>query len=166
MAVQIDDATRQTKLYFQAKKSQTFKSCKKDEAYIETQTGNCIKSCRRSDKGGEFLSTEMSNYQDLKGTKRELNIHDSPPQNGVSERGMRTRAKHAHALLLALGLPHFLWEEAMRHSAWLQDCMLTHTLNSKTPYEMEKNRKPHLAGIQEFGAAAYVKDLGAGRLDV
>src|ERR1700684_4731186 len=39
LAARIDDATHETKLYFQEKKSQTFKSYKKDEAYIQTQTG-------------------------------------------------------------------------------------------------------------------------------
>jgi hypothetical protein len=120
MAARIDDATRQTKLYFQVKKSQTFDLYKKDEAYIETQSGNHIKSCQ-VDKGGEFLSAQMVNHQDSKGTKCKLTVHDSPPQNGVSERGMRTQAEQAHALLLASGLPWFLWKEAIKHSAWLQD---------------------------------------------
>ena len=105
------------------------------------------------------------NHQDQKKTKRELTVYNSPPQNGVSERGMRTRAEWAHALLLASGLPHFLWEEAMKHLAWLQDCTLAHALKGKTLYEMGNNKKPHLAGIQEFRAAAYVKDLTAGKLD-
>lgn len=30
---------------------------------------------------------------------------------------------------------------------------------------MENQKKPYLGGIQEFGAAAYVKDLSAGKLD-
>ena len=94
MAARIDNATRQTKLYFQEKKSQTFQSYKKDEAYIENKTGKQIKSTH-SDRGGEFLADEMVNHQDLKDTKRELTIHDSPPQNGVSERGMRMRAEGA-----------------------------------------------------------------------
>jgi hypothetical protein len=42
---------------------------------------------------------------------------------------------------------------------------LTHTLNGKTPYEMAKGKKPHLARIQEFGAAVYIKDLNARKLD-
>ena len=46
MAARIDDATRETKLYFQEKKSETLRSYKMDEAYIETQTGNCIKTVR------------------------------------------------------------------------------------------------------------------------
>ena len=46
-------------------------------------------------------------------------VHDSPPQNGVAERGMHTRAERARALLIASGLPHFLWEEAMQHTCYI-----------------------------------------------
>ena len=38
-------------------------------------------------------------------------------------------------------------------------------LDSKMPYEMRFKQIPHLGGIQEFGVAAYVKDLKAGKLD-
>jgi hypothetical protein len=164
MAARIDDATRQKKLYFQEKKSQTFSSYKIDEAYIKTQSGNHIKVCR-SDKGREFLSNQMISYRDQKETKRELTIHNLPPQNGVLERGMWMQAEHACALLILSGLPCFLWEEAMKHSAWLQDQSPARALNGKSPYEMGHKKKPNLCGIQEFGAAAYVKDLNAKKLD-
>jgi hypothetical protein len=87
-----DDATREVKLYFQAKKSETITSYKKDEALIKTQTGNNIKHSH-SDRGGEFLSKEIKDHQDAQGMKRELTVHDLPPQNGVSERGMCTHAE-------------------------------------------------------------------------
>jgi hypothetical protein len=160
----IDDATHENMLYFQVKKSKTFNSYKKDEVLIETQSGNHIK-VTRCDRGGEFLSKEMIEHQDEKGTIRELTVHDSPPQNGTSEHGMHTRAEHAQALLIASGLPRFLWEEAFKHSNWLQNRTPAHAIKGKTPYEIKNNKKPHLAGIQEFGAAAYVKDLKAGKLD-
>ena len=164
VAARIDDATRETMLYFQNKKSETFESYKRDEAYIFTQFGNQIK-VSRSDKGGEFTGKEITHHQDMKGTIREFSVHDSPPQNGVAERGMRTRAERARALLIASGLPRFLWEEAMRHTTWLQNRTPTRALDRKTPYEMKNKKKPHLGGIQEFGVAAYVKDLKAGKLD-
>src|ERR1700749_161005 len=53
----------------------------------------------------------------------------------------------------------------MKHVAWLQNCTPSHAINGKTPYKMRHGKKPNMAGIQEFGAAAYVKDLGAGKLD-
>jgi hypothetical protein len=164
VAARIDDATRETMLYFQDKKSQTINSYKRDEAYIETQTGNRIKTVR-CDRGGEFMSKEIIQHQNQKGTVRELTVHDSPPQNGTAERGMRTRAERARALLLASGLPRFLWEEAMKHTTWLQNRTPARALDGKTPYEMRHKKKPYLGGIQEFGVAAYVKDLKAGKLD-
>ena len=63
----IDDATRETQLYFQKQKSQTIESYKVDEAYIDTQTGNKIKIVH-SDQGGEFLSEQLKNHQDRRGT--------------------------------------------------------------------------------------------------
>jgi hypothetical protein len=164
MAARMDDATRKSKLYFQQKKSQLFQSYKKDEAYIETQSGNRIK-VSRSDRGGEFQSEAILNHQDQRGTVREFTVHNLPPQNGVSKRGMRTWAERAWALLLASGLPRFLWEEAMSHFNWLQNQTPARAINGKTPYEMKNKRKPNLAGIQEFRVAAYVKDLKAGKLD-
>ena len=164
VAARLDDATRETKLHFQKAKSQTVTSYKKEEAYIKTHTGQNIKYSR-SDRGGEFLSKELIEHQDMQGTQRELTVHDSPPQNGVSERGMRTRAEQARAMLIGSGLPRYLWEEAMKHSSWLQNRSGTRALAGKIPYEARHGKKPNLAGIQEFGAAAYVKDLSAGKLD-
>ena len=92
VAACIDNSTRGNCLYFQVKKSQTFDSYKKDEAYIQTQTGNHIKSIY-SNQGGEFMSDEFIKHQDARGTLRELTIHNSPQQNRVAERGMCTHAE-------------------------------------------------------------------------
>ena len=78
---------------------------------------------------------------------------------------MRTRAELARAILISSGLPRFLWEEAMKHVEWLKERSPHRALDGKTPYEMKHKKKPHLGGIHEFGAAAYVKDLKAGKLD-
>ena len=164
MAACIDDATHESKLYFQDKKSQTFDSYKTNEAYIETQTSHQIKVVH-SDQGGEFLSDAMVNHQNQKGTVRELPVHDSPPQNGVSKRGMQTRAEQAQALLISSGLPRFLWEEAMNYSNWLQNHTPACANKGKTLYKLRHKKKPNLAGIQEFSVTAYVKDLKAGKLD-
>ena len=118
-----------------------------------------------SDQGGEFSSEAMIKHQNQKSTVRELMAHDSPPQNRVSERGMRIRAKHTQALLISSGLPQFMWEEAMNHSNWLQNCTPAHANKGKTSYELRHNKKPTLAGIQEFGVTAYDKDLKARKLD-
>jgi hypothetical protein len=104
VAARTDDHSRKNKLYFQPKKSDTFKSYKWDEALIKTQSGNKIE-VSRSNQGGEFLLKEIIQHQDAKGTLRELTVHDYPPQNGVAERGMRTRAELTRAILISSGLP-------------------------------------------------------------
>ena len=77
-----------------------------------------------------------------------------------------TQAEATQALLISSGLLKFLWGEAMNHGVWIQNRTPTHALNGKTPYEMVTRRKPNLGGIQEFGIAAYVKDLKVGKLDL
>ena len=62
IAARIDDETREMKLYFQTKKSQTVNLYKLDEAYIETQSGNCIKVVC-SDRGREFQAQALINHQ-------------------------------------------------------------------------------------------------------
>jgi hypothetical protein len=70
------------------------------------------------------------------------------------------------ALLISSGLPRFLWEEAMKHVEWLKARSPHCALDGKTPYEMKHKKKLHLGGIHKFGAAAYVNDLKAGKLDL
>ena len=53
----------------------------------------------------------------------------------------------------------------MRHTTWLQNQTPACALDGKTSYEMKNKKKPYLGGIHEFGAATYVKDLKAGKLD-
>jgi len=53
----------------------------------------------------------------------------------------------------------------MCHTTWLQNWTPTHALDGRTPYKMQNKKKPYLGGIQEFGVAAYMKDLKAGKLD-
>jgi hypothetical protein len=163
-AARKDDAMREVKVYFQVNKSETLETYKNDEAWIQTHKGNLIKWARM-DWGGEFMSKEFLTHHAKMGTQRELTVHDSPPQNSVSERGMRTRAESTRVLLLASRLPQNLWAEAMSHLVWLQDRSPTRALNGKTSYKMVTGKTPYLGGIQEFGVAAYVKDLGAGKLD-
>jgi hypothetical protein len=53
----------------------------------------------------------------------------------------------------------------MKHVEWLKMRSPHSALDGKTPYKMKHKKKPHLGGIHKFGAAAYVKDLKAGKLD-
>jgi hypothetical protein len=88
-ALRIDDGSCEEEPYFLQKKSQAKIVYLKDEAYLENQTGNHIKYIH-IDRGGKFMLKELMEHQDMKGTHRKLTVHDSPPQNGTAERGMRS----------------------------------------------------------------------------
>ena len=53
----------------------------------------------------------------------------------------------------------------MKHTTWLQNRTPARALDGKTLYEAIHKKKPYLEGIQEFGVAAYVKDIHTGKLN-
>ena len=61
--------------------------------------------------------------------------------------------------------PGHITHAAIKYTMWLQNQTPAHVLDGNTHYEMRNKKKPHLASIQEFSVAAYMKDLKAGKLD-
>ena len=144
MAAHIDDATHKTMLYFQAKKSQTIDSYKCDEALIEMQTGNRIKvAC--SNQGGEYLSDDLTQHQDMRGTKCKLTVHDSPQQNSVAECRMHTSpVTHLRATAILVGRGN----EAPDMASKSHSCLChqqKNTIQNATQKETPPGRHP---GIQ------------------
>jgi hypothetical protein len=80
-----DDCKRYTVIYLMAKKSETFENYLTFEAWLKTQHNVQIRMLR-SDRGGEYLSSEFSAHLKKVGTTRRLTVHDTPEYNGVSER--------------------------------------------------------------------------------
>jgi RNA recognition motif-containing protein len=91
----IDDATRQTKLYFPEKKSKLVSSYQKDKAYINTRSESRIKT-GRSDRGGEFLEKQLVNpSQDQRETKGEHTIVPGEAQSeGERDKVVQTSQKN------------------------------------------------------------------------
>ena len=79
-----DDYTRYMHLYLLAAKSDTFNTYKTYAAWVKMQCGTVIKWLR-SDRGGEYLSEEFSQYLKLEGTEWKLTTHDTPQHNGIAE---------------------------------------------------------------------------------
>ncbi|CAL2235091.1 unnamed protein product [Prunus armeniaca] len=85
----IDDCTRMCWVYFMQFKSKVFNIFKKFKAIVEFQSGYKIKTLR-SDRGGEYTSTEFLRFCEEVGLERQLTVAYSPQQNGVAERKNRT----------------------------------------------------------------------------
>ncbi|BBH01653.1 hypothetical protein Prudu_011986, partial [Prunus dulcis] len=81
----IDDFTRMIWVYFLRNKSEAFYCFKKFKSMTELQTGHKVQ-CIRSDRGGEFLSTDFLEFCEANGIQRQLTMAYTPQQNGVVER--------------------------------------------------------------------------------
>ena len=56
-----------------------------------------------------------------------------------------------------MSIPNYLWGEAIRHATYLINRVATRTLNSQTPYEVFKGRKPSIKHLRIFGCIGYAK---------
>jgi hypothetical protein len=138
----IDDATRYCQLYLIKTKDEALNCFKIYKADVENQLERKIKRFR-SDRGGEYLSNDFSEYCAEHGIIHETIAPYSPQSNGVGERKNRTLTDLVNAMLDSLGLPESWWGEAM-----LTACFTLNRVPSAkgeiTPYEGWKGRKPSL----------------------
>jgi transposase InsO family protein len=116
-----DDFSQETKVQFLKMKSKALSAFKDYETELKRQTPGAKIKKLRSDRGGEYLSTEFNRYLKDQGIKQQLTIHHSPQQNGVAERLNRTLVEHARAMLLGQDMPKILWVEALNYTTWLKN---------------------------------------------
>ncbi|KAI5337601.1 hypothetical protein L3X38_016872 [Prunus dulcis] len=115
----------------------------------ELQSGYKIKGLR-SDRGGEFLSSEFNKFCDEFGIQRQLTIAYSPQQNGVAERKNRTVVEMAKSMLHEKGISYDFWAEAVNTAVYLLNRCLTKSLKKITPFEAYTGRKPGIAHLKDF----------------
>ena len=96
----IDDYSRLTCVAMLQNKSDAFEAIKRFKNLAETEKGVKIKTLR-SDRGGEFISEDFSQFCLQHGIKRQLFAPHSPQQNGVVERKNRTVVSLVRAMLKA-----------------------------------------------------------------
>jgi len=160
-----DDYSRHSHLYLLRKKSDAFTAYKSFEAWSKLHQNAPIKVLH-SDRGGEYLSDPFINHLSAAGTKQKLTVHDTPEENGVSERLNGVALQRVRAILHASGLPKALWGEAVRHIIWLKNRTSTKAVPSgKTPYELVTGKKPNLSELREWGCPIWVHDSTGSKLD-
>ena len=89
-------------------KSESFEKFKAFKAQLENQTGKSIKTLR-SDRGGEYLSTEFIEFLKEHGIVSQLTPPGTPQLNGVSERRNRTLLDMVRSMMSYTDLPISLW---------------------------------------------------------
>ncbi|KAG6521698.1 hypothetical protein ZIOFF_018823 [Zingiber officinale] len=124
---------------------------------MENKTEYKIKTLQ-IDRGGEFLSTEFTQFCENEGIERHLTAPYTPQQNGVVEHRNRTVMAMARSLLKGTHMPVRFWGEAVRHAVYLLNRLPTKALGECTPFEAWMGRKSHLTHLRVFGCVAYVKN--------
>lgn len=150
-----DDFSRYTWVYFLKSKADTFAQFKIFKSMVENEFNTKL-LCLRSDRGGEYLSTEFSLFCDSHGIKRQLTTARTPQQNGVAERKNRTLLEAARSMQAASGLPLYLWDELIRTANYVLNRCETSALASSTPFQQLYKVQPDLSHLRVVGCLTYV----------
>ena len=68
-------------MFYLKHKNEEFTAFKAYKAWAERQLGTTLK-CKRTDRGGEFMSKEQKAYLAENGIEHQMSMPDSPQQNG------------------------------------------------------------------------------------
>ena len=99
----------------------------------------------RSDREGEFLLTEFTQYMENKGIKHQLTAPHTPQQNGVAERANRTIAEAARAMLQSAGMTNGFWECAVSTAIHVHNRAPSRATNYASPHECLQKEKPDIS---------------------
>ena len=68
----------------------------------------------------------------------------------------RTLEDLARAMHFAADLPMFLWEQAIAHTAYVQNQAYSSALRETTPYERWYGGKPDISHLRKFSAPVWI----------
>ncbi|KAJ9559520.1 hypothetical protein OSB04_004680 [Centaurea solstitialis] len=153
-----NDFSRKCWSYFLIEKSQAFETFKKFKVLVEKEAGVEIK-CLRTDRGGEFNSSEFKSFCESNGIQRQLTVGYTPHQNGVAERKNRTILNMVRSTLNARQVPKKFWPEAVNWCIHILNRSPTAALDGCTPEEKWSNMKPSVDYFKVFGCVAHVHAL-------
>ncbi|GJY52688.1 putative ribonuclease H-like domain-containing protein [Tanacetum coccineum] len=145
-----DDFSRFSWVFFLASKDETSGILKTFITGIENQINHKVKIIR-CDNGTEFKNSEMNQFCEMKGIKREFSVARTPQQNGVAERKNRTLIKAARTMLADSLLPITFWAKVINTACYVQNRVLIMKPHNKTPYELLIGRSPNLDFMRPFG---------------
>ena len=151
----IDDYSRRSWVYLLVEKSEALNFFKCFKKMVEKETGLCVK-CLRTDRGGEFTSSEFNDFCKRSGIKRQLTTAYTPQQNGVAERKNRTVMNMVRSVLSDKNIPKTFWPEAVNWTFYVLNRCPTLAVKNITPEEAWSGVKPSVEHFRVFGCLAHV----------
>ena len=107
----------------------------------------------RTDKGGEFMSTELKHLLELHFVHHQVCAVDEHYSIGPAENAVGRLRETAITLLLQANLPPKFWPCAIQHSAFLSNYTSRSRANPKlTVYELLFQKKADMSKVPPFGA--------------
>ncbi|CAI7733988.1 unnamed protein product [Closterium sp. NIES-54] len=98
-----------------AKKSDVLREFQKWQVVVERQAKKSVLMLR-SNRGGEFLGKEFTDFVDGKGIVHDVTCPYTLQQNGMAEREMRTADKSVRTMLLHMDVQHHWWHLTLRQA--------------------------------------------------
>nr|GEU77574.1 hypothetical protein [Tanacetum cinerariifolium] len=141
---------RLKQVFFLATKDETSPIFKTFITGLENQLSLKVKVIR-SNNETEFKNSDLNQFCELKGIKREFSIPRTPQQNGIAKRKNRTLIEAARTMLADLLLPIPFWAEAVNTACYVQNRVLLTKPYNKTPYELLHGRTPSIGFMRHFG---------------
>ena len=152
----VDDYSRKSWVYLLKEKREVLKYFKLWKAVAEKQSEKKLKIFR-TDRGGEYLSTEFKTFLSEEGIVHQTTTAGTPQQNGVAERLNRTLQEKARSMMVSSGVSGRFWGEAVMCACYLRNRSPSRVLTEeKTPEQMWSGWKPSVAHLKVFGCKCYV----------
>nr|GEW19060.1 putative ribonuclease H-like domain-containing protein [Tanacetum cinerariifolium] len=143
-----DDYSRFTWVFFLATKDKTSSILKTFITGLENQLSLKVKVIK-SDNGTEFKNSDLNQFCELKGIKREFSVPRTPQQNGIAKRKNKTLIEAK--TMLADSLLHIpFWAEAVNTACYVQNRVYVTKPQNKTPYELLHGRTPSIGFMKPF----------------
>jgi transposase InsO family protein len=111
--------------------------------------------CIRSDRGTEFVNSDLKGFCASQGIKLETSAPHTPQHNGVAERMNRTLKERTRTLLAEAGASPTLWKEALSTAVLMYKTSPV-TGRPLTPTEMFSGVKPNVSGYKVWGCLVHV----------
>ena len=152
----IDDCSRMSWVYALKSKAETFGLLKEWQAHVERQSGLKVKALR-TDKGGEYISSEMKQYMKDLGMVHQYTMAGTPQSNGIAERFNATLVEAVRCMLHTTGTRKGLWTEAVFSANHTKQRSPHRALEGHvTPYQIWHGVLPSVAHLRVFGCRVSV----------
>ena len=151
----IDDHSNWSVVYPMHHKSESFQRYKMFAQLAQTHTGRKIKVLR-TDRGGEYLSSEFKSFLTENGTQHQLTAAYTPEQNGVAERLNRTLINLVRSMLAHKKVTKGFWAEALANAVYVRNRVTSRVIPAKTtPFHLWMKSVPNVGHLRVFGAKCW-----------